>query len=120
MDPAELTSRLRPPRLPDDFLAVAPQDFIAGFGLGLLLAVLISVPIRRVLRRTEPSRANLRERLARLLTLPTPLRLLRQAEILHEQGRALEQGEREALYRPGLTVDHARIDARILGQARGR
>lgn len=113
----DLLASLHPPRLPESFAAAGWDDFLAAFGLGLLLAALVVALAMPALRR-RPRRPRVAERIAAAAKLPAPERLLALSRLLAERGGALPADQRAALYR-GEGGDPARIEALILGRKRG-
>lgn len=100
---------LHPPRLPEDFAALVWPEVLAGFGLGLLLALVIFAIVRPVLTRRPAPKIG--PHLLRLRALPPEECLLAQARLLSSLGGALPAELHAALYAP--TPPSAEVTARI-------
>ena len=112
-----IAEQLHPPRLPESFVAPHWGDFLAAFGLGLLLAAIILMLAGPVLQR-RPRPPGLKARIAAAESLPGSERLLALTRLLIERGGTLPEDQRQALYR-GQPGDPARIEALILQTRRG-
>lgn len=114
----ELAASLHPPRLPFAFVSLQPGDFLAFFGIGLLLAVLLLTVFAPLLRKRKRA-PGAQAQIAAAAKLPPQERLFRLALILHERGGRLPEDQRHALYtgEPGVPE---RIEALILQSKRGR
>lgn len=110
----DIVASLHPPRLPETFAAPVWGDFLAAFGIGLLLAALVLVIAMPALRR-RPRRLRPEDRIAAAARLPAPERLLMLARLLAERGLELPADQRAALYR-GDPGDPARLEALLLGR----
>lgn len=107
----DLLHSLHPPRLPEAFAAPGAGDFLAGFGLGLILAALILTLAMPLLRR-RPAVPRMRARLAAVAALPEAERSLALARIATATGRPLPEDLRQDLYsRKG--ADPGRLEALI-------
>lgn len=122
-----LAEQLRPARLPADFFAVSFQEILAAFGVGILIAVALYLMLRPFVRRRTSAQARVSGQLAAFRELPSQERVFQQLSILEElrTSAARDGGEedtfntrsddwKEALYRPGVMIDHDALDARIL------
>lgn len=114
----ELAASLHPSRLPFAFVSLHPGDFIAIFGIGLLLAVLLLTIFAPLLRKRKRS-PGLQAQIDSAAKLPPQERLLRLAVLLHERGGRLPEDQRQALYaaEPG---EPERLEALIRQPRRGR
>ena len=123
----DLAEQLHPARLPADFFSVSIQDLLAAFGVGILVAVALYFMLRPFVRRQVSALARVTTQLRDSRTLPSQERVFRQAAILDELRGNDEQNDdqdseaetqatdwKEALYRPGVAVDHDALDDRIL------
>lgn len=90
---------LHPPRLPLDVASIGWPETLAGFGLGLLLALGLFELLRPAFLR-QPRR-DLGQTLAGLKSLPPPDRLLAELRLLDRLGAPLPAEARAALYAPG-------------------
>ncbi len=111
MTPEELARALHPPRLPERFTAMGLDDLLAAFGVGLLLAALVTLIVMPALRK-RPKPLSIGDRIKAASTLPAPERLLALTRLLAETGTPLPDAQREALYR-GEAGDPAQIEALI-------
>lgn len=113
----DIVAALHPPRLPADFTAPVWQDFLAAFGLGLMLAALILTVVGPILRRKVRA-PRLADRLGAAVQLPQAERLAALARLLSEVGGRLPDDQRAALY-SGEGDDPERV-AQLVRQAGGR
>lgn len=113
----ELVSSLHPPRLPTAFASLGFNDFLAIFGIGLLLAVLILIIFKPLLQK-RVHLPGMQSRIAAAATLPPQERLLELARLLRERGGTLPDDQRRALY-AGEAGDPERIEALIRQTKRG-
>lgn len=93
---------LHQPRLPLDVAALGWPEVLAGFGLGLLLALGIFELLRPAF--TRKARPDLEAELVRLKSLPAAERLLAEARLLDRLGAPLPDEARAQLYAPEATA----------------
>ena len=95
---AEVAAKLHPPRFPESFTGIGPADLLLAFGLGLLLAALLLMLLRPVMRgrkHAEPWH----QRLQTAADLPPSEAMPRLAALAQERGLSLTMSESDALYR---------------------
>ncbi len=118
--PSEIVSKLHPPRLPAEFSELTWQDAGAAFGIGLAAGLVLYLLLRPFLARRLTAVERIGRELESLRDLPGPERLLRQARLLSElRTAAVDEQDadpawRADLYKPGVEIDHAALDAEIL------
>lgn len=116
----DLIRALHPPRLPETFAAPGYADFLAAFGLGLLLAALILTLAMPFLRRRTPA-PGWRARLAEAELLPAPERNIALAGILRDRGQSLPPEIAGALYsRQGVAPEEIEALIRQAGRSARR
>jgi hypothetical protein len=117
--PADLLAGLHDVRHPRATGAEALADGLAGAGLGLLLAGLLVLALRRLTRRAVSRDGALLAELEAARGLETGRRLLAQAKILErlaargDPESGLRARLREALYRPDPGLDPAAVEGEI-------
>lgn len=116
----DVIAALAPLRMPSDFAAISWQDCLAGLSLGICAGLLLMLIARPLFSRGANQFAEIERKLAELRTLPPQERLFQQMIILNMllPDCQIEEPYRDALYRPGVSVDLGAMDARILKTAR--
>lgn len=102
-----MVEALHPSRLPEAFVALNGFDFLAAFGLGLVLAALVMSLAQPFLQR-RPRLLNLKAQLAQAADLGPDARERALLRLLEKRGLALPDDIRQALYQ------HAPLDPKRL------
>lgn len=93
----DIVAALHAPRLPDYFTAPTGSDFLAAFGIGLILAVVIVTLAAPALHR-RPRAVSLADRLKAAADLPPQERALTLVRLIVQRGGTVPQDQRAALY----------------------
>lgn len=120
--PEEIVAQLHPPRLTVSFAGLHWQDFLAVFGIGMLLGVMLYFLLLLFLHPKIGIKTHIEQELKNLRTLAPQDRLFQQARIL---ARLRDSGQetpawRKALYQRNLAIDHHALDVEILQIAAGK
>lgn len=113
----EIVDAMHGARLPEAFTHLGWQDYLAMFGLGLLLAALLLWLLTPLLKRRAP-KLRLADHLNATRDLPPEERALAMARLLVARGGHLPEDQRAALY-AGEALDLTRLEG-LIREARAR